>query len=101
MQEEGAEGWGFSFSAVVLFRAFESGRKVEGSKEKSRRGLARSFGLRGVGDRGVDEAIGANAVEDGIRSAAEEEFADSWFRTNAAEIGMNSQSFNDGNDASS
>ena len=52
-----------------------------------------------MGDGGNDEAAGADAIEDGIRSAADDEFTDARFRTDAAEIGMNSQSFNDGNDA--
>src|SRR5258708_18040771 len=55
--------------------------------------------LGGVGDGGDDEAVGADAIEDGIRSAADDEFTDAGFRADAAEIGMNSQSFNDGNDA--
>jgi len=55
--------------------------------------------LGGVGDGGDDEAVGADAIEGGIRSAADDEFTDAGFRADAAEIGMNSQSFNDGNDA--
>ena len=51
--------------------------------------------LGGVRDGGDDEAVGADAIEDGIRSAADEEFTDAGFRADAAEIGMNSQSFND------
>ena len=67
-------------------------------------------GLRGVGVGGHYEAVGADAIEDGIRSAAslreppltrrdKDEFTDSWFGTDAAEIGMNAQSFDDGDDA--
>lgn len=52
-----------------------------------------------VGDGGDDEAIGADAIEDGIRSAADDEFTDARFRADAAEGGMNSQSFKDRNDA--
>src|SRR5260370_1791075 len=55
--------------------------------------------LGGVGDGGDDEAVGADAIEDGIRSAADDEFTDAGFRADAAEVGMNSQSFHDGNDA--
>ena len=55
--------------------------------------------LGGVGDGGDDEAVGADAIEGGIRSAADDEFTDAAFRADAAEIGMNSQSFNDGKDA--
>ena len=55
------------------------------------------FGLGGVGDGGDDKAVGADAIEDGVRSAADDEFTDAGFRADAAEIGMNSQSFNDGN----
>ena len=51
--------------------------------------------LGGVGDGGDDEAVGADAIEDGIRSATDDEFTDAGFRADAAEIGMNSQSFND------
>jgi len=51
-----------------------------------------------VGDGGDDEAVGADAIEDGIRSAADDEFTDAGFRGDAAEVGMNSQSFNDRSD---
>ena len=52
-----------------------------------------------MGDGGDDEAVGADAVEDGIGGAADDEFTDAGFRADAAEIRMNSQSFNDRNDA--
>jgi hypothetical protein len=52
-----------------------------------------------VGNGGDDEALRADAIENGIRSAADEEFTDAGFRADAAEIRMNSQSFNDRNDA--
>lgn len=55
--------------------------------------------LGGVGDGGDDEAVGSDAIEYGIRSAADNEFTDAGLRAGAAEIGMNSQSFDNGNDA--
>jgi len=77
-------------------RADHRVRRTVASGEKA---LYRAIGLGGVGDVGDDEAVGADAIEDGIRSAADYEFTDAGFRADAAEIGMNSQSFNDGNDA--
>src|SRR2546430_17503633 len=70
----------------------DAGREVENTCEDE--SLSR---LGGVRDGGDDEAVGADAIEDGIRSAADDEFTDAGFRADAAEIGMNSQSFNDGN----
>ena len=39
-----------------------------------------------MGNGGDDDALGANAIEDGVRSAADDEFADSWFSSDPAEI---------------
>src|SRR5882724_101992 len=72
----------------------DAGRGAENTSEDG--SLSR---LGGVGDGGDDEPGGADAIEDRIRSAADDEFADAGFRADAAEIGMDSQSFNDGNDA--
>ncbi len=75
-----------------------SGEKTKSGGERERRAGSKRPNLRplgGVGDGGDDEAVGADAIEDGIRSAADEEFTDAGFRADAAEIGMNSQSFND------
>jgi hypothetical protein len=52
-----------------------------------------------VGADGDDEAVGADGTEDGIRSAADDEFADAGLRADVAEIGTNSQSFDNRNDA--
>jgi hypothetical protein len=52
-----------------------------------------------VGAGGDDEAVGADGIEDGIRSAADDEFAHAGLRADAVEIGMNSQSFDNRNDA--
>ena len=51
--------------------------------------------MRGVGDGGDDKTVGADAIQDGIRSAADDEFTDAGFRADAAEVRMNSQSLND------
>ena len=40
-----------------------------------------------------------HAIQDGIRRASDDEFTDAGFRADAAEIRMNSQSFENGNDA--
>ncbi len=86
-----------------------SGEKTKSGGERERRAGSKRPNLRplhltirrrmvrlgGVGDGGDDEAVGADAIEDGIRSAADDEFTDAGFRAGAAEIGMNSQSFND------
>ena len=53
----------------------------------------------GVGNGGNHEAVGADAIEDGIRSAADDELSDAGLWADAAKIGMDSQSFHDGNDA--
>ena len=58
------------------------------------------FGLRSVGDGRDGEAVAADAIKDGIRSAADDELPDAGFRSDSAEIGMNSQCFDDRNDAS-
>ena len=58
------------------------------------------FGLRGVGDGGDYEAVATDAIKDGIRSATDDELPDAGFRSDSAEIGMNSQCFDDRNDAS-
>ena len=53
-----------------------------------------------MGDGGDYEAIAADAIKDGIRSAADDELPGTGFRSNSAEKGMNSQCFDDRNDAS-
>ena len=53
-----------------------------------------------MGDGGDYEAIAADAIKDGIRSAADDELPGTGFRSDSAEKGMNSQCFDDRNDAS-
>ena len=53
-----------------------------------------------MGDGGDYEAVATDAIKDGIRSAADDELADAGFRSDSAEIGMNSQCLDDRNDAS-
>ena len=53
-----------------------------------------------MGDGGDYEAVAADAIKDGIRSAADDELPDAGLRSDSAEIGINSQCFDDRNDAS-
>ena len=53
-----------------------------------------------MGDGGDYEAVAADGIKDGIRSAADDELPDARLRSDSAEIGMNSQCFDDRNDAS-
>ena len=53
-----------------------------------------------MGDGGDYEAVAADAIKDGIRSAADDELPDAGLRSDSAEIGMKSQCFDDRNDAS-
>ena len=52
-----------------------------------------------MGDGGNYEAVAADAIEDGVRSAADDELPDAGSRSDS-EMGMNSQCFDDRNDAS-
>jgi len=58
------------------------------------------FGFRGVRGGGDYEAVAADAIKDGLRSAADDELPDAGLRSNSAGIGINSQCFDDRNDAS-
>lgn len=59
------------------------------------------FGLGAVRDSGNNDAVSANAIEDGIRSAADDQLADTRFRADAPQIRMNSQSFHNRDEACS
>ena len=52
-----------------------------------------------MGNGRDDEASGADAIEDGIRRAADHQFADAGLRADVPQIGMNPQRFNHRNDA--
>ncbi len=58
-----------------------------------------SFELGGMPNRANDDALGANAVENGIGSAANNEFTNTWLCSGTAQVRMIPQSFDHSHDA--